>query len=286
MWRQGENRGLDRAAGGARRGAGRDPDRDNPQLPAVPLPGRDPVAELGGVEADREVGFDRDPRDLASGSVDAGGDIAGNHGHPTAVDRLDRRRGRFARLAGKSGPEDRIDNRARVGQPSIEIRRHLIAEDLHHLHLEPHPPEVSSSNLTVAPVVPLAADDPHRPLRRKPRNRLRQGRPRRLHQLRRRNPLLLNRPAIDGPNPLGVKERLQPRLHGRSLKVGLAWEDWPSAVPFARRTWIRNHGWMERSRRSMFGSFCTPCVHFEPRNCSNREYGPVRGVGWPSYERR
>ena len=99
-------------AAGAGGAPARDPDRDHPQLAAAPLARGDPLADLGGVEADGQVGIHRLALDLASGRVDPGGDVAGDHGRVAAVDRGDRGSRRFARGAGEAGAEDRVDDRA------------------------------------------------------------------------------------------------------------------------------------------------------------------------------
>ena len=155
-----------------------------------------------------------DPLDLAAGGVDPGGDVAGDDRRPAAVDRLDRRGGRLARRAGEPGAEDRVDDRPRAGQPGIEVagqRRRTRGSTASTSN--PIAPQAPGGDHAVAAVVPLAADDPHRPLRRQPGDRLGQRRARRLHQLRRGDPLLLDRPAIDRPNPLGVDTAAQPGLH-------------------------------------------------------------------------
>ncbi len=61
----------DHARRGLGGGAGGNPDLGDPKLAGVRLARRDPVAELGGVEADRDVRLDRDPCDLAGRGVDA-----------------------------------------------------------------------------------------------------------------------------------------------------------------------------------------------------------------------
>ena len=107
---------VDRPRGRLGRRARRDPDRDHAELTAVPLPGGDPMSELGGMEADREIGLDRHALDLAAGGINPGGDVAGEDRRLAPVDRLDRRQGRFTRRAGEAGAEDRIDDRTRAGQ--------------------------------------------------------------------------------------------------------------------------------------------------------------------------
>ncbi len=88
--------------------------------PRVPLARRDPVPDLGRVEADRQVGLDRDALDLAARGIDPGGDVAGDHRRAAAVDRLDRRGGRLPRRALEAGAEDRVDDRP---EPSSQASR-------------------------------------------------------------------------------------------------------------------------------------------------------------------
>ena len=113
---------------------------DDPQLAGVPLAGRDPVAELGGVEADgRSQPRSRRPR-------------------PRRSRRRPRRRCRRRRPARRSGwsprsraiaglprgaleagAEDRVDDGARARQPGVEVGGKLVREELQRLDLEAHP---------------------------------------------------------------------------------------------------------------------------------------------------
>jgi hypothetical protein len=72
------------------------------------------MAELGGVEADGDVGLDRSVGDLAARGVDAGSDVGGDHRRGAGVDGGDRRARRGPRGPGEAGAEDRIDDRARL----------------------------------------------------------------------------------------------------------------------------------------------------------------------------
>ena len=214
--RQAEHRGIDHAAGGLARRPRRDPDRRHPQLAGVPLPGRDQVTELRRVEADCEVGLDGHPLDLPGRGVDPGGDVAGDHRRPAAVDGIDRDSGRP-----RGGPQT-PSRRSRRPQPPSPPAKHpgrpgCRRDKLERLDLEPHPPQMPGGNQPISAVVSLPANDPHRPLGRQLSHSLSQRRPRSLHQLLRRNPLRLNRPAIDCPNPIGVIEGRQPELHRISL---------------------------------------------------------------------
>ena len=225
--RQGEHRGVDRrrrpAAPGAPAGIPIGATRSSPR---VPLAGRDPLAELGGVEADGEVGLDRRARDLAAGGVDAGGDVAGDDRRAAAVDRLDRRRGRLARRAGEAGAEDRVDDRARAGQPGVEVagvdrapppsRSRLAAAsplssygrpEQQRLDLEAHLRAEPRRDQAVAAVVALAADDPHRPLRARARaTASAPARPAASISSSEATPCSSIAQRVDGPHPLGVVE--------------------------------------------------------------------------------
>jgi hypothetical protein len=170
----------------------------------VPLAGGDPLAQLGRVEAHGQVRLDRRPLDLAAGGVDPGGDVAGDHRRPAAIDRLDRAGGRLPRRSREAGAEDRVHDGAGTGQPAVEIAGNVPGPEVDRLHLEPHATEMTGRDLAVAAVVPLAANDPQRPLRSQSGDRLGQRRPRRLHQLGRGDPLRLDRPGIDGTDAIGV----------------------------------------------------------------------------------
>ncbi len=87
----------------------------------MPLAGGDPVAELGGVEADRSRSPDGNSLDLTAGGVDARGNIAGDHRGAAAVDRLDCRQGGLARRPREAGAEDRVDDSAGAGQAVVEV---------------------------------------------------------------------------------------------------------------------------------------------------------------------
>ena len=63
-----------------RRSSVGDPDRRDANLAAVRLARGDPVAELGRVKRDRQLGVDRRPRDLARRRVDPRGDVAATTG--------------------------------------------------------------------------------------------------------------------------------------------------------------------------------------------------------------
>ena len=218
--RQRQHSRLDRPSHRLTGRAAGDPDRRHPQLSRVPLARRDPVPELRRVEADGQVRFDREPGDLARRCIDPRGDVAGDDRRATAVDRLDRRHSGLTRRAGKAGAEDRVDHGARTLEPPLEVAGNLSREELQHFDLVAHPRQMPRRNQPVAAVVALAAENPHGPVRRQLGDGLGQRRPGRLHQLRLGNPLLLDRPAVDRPHPLGVIQRAQPRLHSGSLDDG------------------------------------------------------------------
>ncbi len=187
-------------AGGFRRSAGGDPDRHHPQLAGLPLAGGDPLAELGGVEADGEVGLDHRAGDLAAGGVDPGGDVAGDDRRAAAVDRRDRRRGGLPRRAGEAGAEDRVDDRAGAGQPGVEVGRRAARTKSSAVSTsKPIPASRRRGDLTVAAVVALAADDPHRALRGEPGDRLGQRRARRPPSAAAREPPAPRSPSDRSP---------------------------------------------------------------------------------------
>ena len=192
------------------------------------------MAELRRVEADGEVRLDRCAGDFATGGVNAGGDVAGDDRRAAGVDRRNRAQRRLARLAGEAGAEDRVDDRARVGQPrgqvaadvlrreALQIGGRIAAQFLarpeeQRLDLESRLGQIASGDQAVAGVVPLAADDPHRAVQRQFPDRLSNRPSGRLHQLQRGDPHLLDRPTIDRAHPFGVVERIEPGLHRLSL---------------------------------------------------------------------
>ena len=200
---------------------------------ARPLLARlDPVAELGGVEGDGDVGVDGDAPGLAAGVVDTGGDVRGDHRRAAAVDRLDHRVCRVTGGAGEAGAEDRVDDDAGAGQPGERVRTDLprpaleplqvgrrVAGDLgrrpeeQRLDLEAEAGQAAGGDEPVATVVALAADDPRRPTGRGLGRCLGDGGARHLHQLERGDAALVDRPAVGGPHALGVIERVEPVLH-------------------------------------------------------------------------
>ena len=134
----------------------------------------------------------------------------------------------------ESRPEDRIDHCAGAGEPLAQPLGHLLrpkalqvgcsvcaqllgGPEQQRLHLISHPGQAPRRHQPIARVVPLAADDPHRPLGRQPRHRLGHSAPSGLHQLERRHPPLLDRPAVHRTHPLGVIEDSEPGLHPFSL---------------------------------------------------------------------
>ncbi len=170
------------------------------------------------MEGHRDVGLDRDALDLPAGGIDPRGDVAGDDGRPAAVDRIDRRRGGLPRRPGEPRPEDRVNHSAGAGKPlaqppdhvlcpeALQVGRRIPAQFLprpeqQHLDLIAHLGQVPRRHQPIARVVPLAADDSHRALGRQRGNRLRHSLPSRLHQLKRRHPHLLDRPAIERSHP-------------------------------------------------------------------------------------
>ena len=125
---------------GSGRGAGGDPDRHQPQLARVPLAGRDPLPQLGRVEADGQVGLDGGARDLATRRIDPGGDIAGDHRRPAAVDPAIDCRARRPLAARRRNRcrRSRRRRRAGAGHPGVEVARRLIGQELGRLDLEAH----------------------------------------------------------------------------------------------------------------------------------------------------
>ena len=211
--RQGQDRAVDRRR--RRAATGRPPGSRSgpPAARRVPLAGGDPVPELGGVEADREVRFDRDPGDLAAGGVDAGGDVAGDDGRAAAVDRLDRAGGRLARRAARTRSR-RSRRRPRPSPPARRRgRRHLVRP-------ETRPPRPRS------PSPPGGARQPPRRRRCCPCRRRsapapaakapQQPRPapsRPPPSAPPREPPAPRSPSDRSPESLGIEQRLQPRLH-------------------------------------------------------------------------
>ena len=88
------------------------------------------------------------------------------------------------------------------------------------LDLEAGLGEQPGGDQPVAAVVPLAADHPHRALRRELGDGRGDGAPGRLHQLQRGDAALLDRPAIDLAHRGGVIERVEPRFHRRQRTGG------------------------------------------------------------------
>ena len=88
------------------------------------------------------------------------------------------------------------------------------------LDLEAGLGEQARGDQAVAAVVALAADDPHRPLRRELGDRRGDRRAGRLHQLQRGDAAVLDRPAIDLAHPVGVVERVEPGFHRRQRSGG------------------------------------------------------------------
>ena len=222
----------DQPRGGLGRRAGRDPDRRHADLAGTPLTRCHPVAELGGVEGDREVGAHRDSLDLPGGGVDAGGDVGGHHRRVTAVDRLDREIGGRPRRPLEAGAEDRVDDDpgaleggrepagldlAGGGVDAVEvgggIGRELVSRpQQERLDLMAGARQVAGGDEAVATVVALAADDARGT---RSRDRLRRFGDRsagRLHQLERWNPTFVDRPSVDGAHPRRVEEGLEPGL--------------------------------------------------------------------------
>ena len=106
--REGEHAAGDHAGRGLARRAARDPDLGHAKLAGVRLPRRDPVPQLGPVEAHRDVGLHRHPLHLARRRIHARGDVGRHDRSATAVDGLDRGvRGR-ARRPREPGAEDRV----------------------------------------------------------------------------------------------------------------------------------------------------------------------------------
>ena len=109
-------------SGIGRRAVG-DADRRDVQLAGEALAGRDPVADLRGVERDRRVRFDRGSLDLAVRGVDARGDVGGDDESRSGVDRLDRARRGIARLPREARSEDRVDDHRGALQGGRRARR-------------------------------------------------------------------------------------------------------------------------------------------------------------------
>ena len=135
------------------------------------------------MEADRQIGLDRDAFDLAVRRVDPRCDVAGDDRCPAAVDRLDRRVDRAARGALEAGAEDRVNQRSGAGERVVEIRRIGLARvrkalqvggrvvrqlgvrrQQERLDLEAGLGEAARRDQPVAAVVALPADDPYRAL--------------------------------------------------------------------------------------------------------------------------
>ena len=217
-----EDERLDLARDRLRRRAGRNSDRHLPQLAGMPLSRRDLLPELCGMEADGQVGLDSLPFDLAAGGIHSRGDVAGDHRGTAAVDRLDRRSSRLPRRSVESSPEDRIDHCARPGKSRRHISLHKLPAkplEIHRrippqllprpqqqrLDLEPHLPQQPRRHEPVAAVVALPADNPHRPLGRKPSHGLSDGPASSLHQLQRGDALFLDSPPINRADAFGVE---------------------------------------------------------------------------------
>ena len=172
----------DHASRGLARRANRNADLGNAKLAGVRLPGRNPVPQLGPVEAHRDVGLHRRSLHLARRGIDAGGDVGRHDRRPAAVDRLDRGvRGR-ARCPREPGAEDRVHDhpgsrerrrnilRAHLDSCALEspqvgrrVSRELVrGPQQERLDLVSGVGQPPGGDQPVAAVVALAADDPDR----------------------------------------------------------------------------------------------------------------------------
>jgi hypothetical protein len=168
----------------------------------VGLAGGDQVPDLGAVEGDGEIGLDGGPGDLAARRVDPGRDVAGDDRGSAAIERLDRGRRRAVGSAGRAGAEHRVDHGAGPLQLAVEIGGIGLAglgetvevgggvagelvgrAEQQRPGLETGVAQVPGGDEAVAAVVPLAADQDDRPLRREADHRLGQGPAGCLHQL-------------------------------------------------------------------------------------------------------
>ena len=142
------------------------------------------MAELGRVKARRSASaLTATPCDLAAGSIDPRGDVAGDHRRPAAIDRLDRRARRLARAHRRSrcrrsrrrprpsppgahpGCPRGARSLRRIGAGSPRRRRSSpLSARAAAPRPEAGPGQMPSRDQAVAAVVALAADDPHRPL--------------------------------------------------------------------------------------------------------------------------
>src|SRR5690349_1144346 len=95
------------------------------------------------------------------------------------------------KIASTTAPE----SRSRSAPPQL-----LPRPEHQRLDLEPHLPQQPRRDEAIATVVALPANHPHRSLRRQLRHSLSHSPPRRLHQLQRRHPKLLNRPPVNPPH--------------------------------------------------------------------------------------
>ena len=172
--------------------------------------------------------------DLAGRRVDAARDVAGH-------DRA-RRSAAIAAIASptrprgsplKPVPEERVDDDGRaverrrveaprrVARQALQLHRRVAAERRgvarrQDPHLAPGLAQEPRAGVAVAAVVAAAADDDDVALRRDLLDERREPRRGGLHEVERRDPLLLDRPAVGRARSLGVRQRRHPARQGHA----------------------------------------------------------------------
>ncbi len=200
---------------------GGDADVDHVHLTAVLLSRRDPEPGFGGMEGHRHVGLNGLAADLAGGTIDSAGDVAGDHpqarrGTPSGVDGGDGAADRLAWSAGEPGSEQRVHHAGGSLERGSKIGG-AVRADVHDRHLAPELAQHPRCDVAVAAVVPATTSDHDRAFRNELRAHTGQRASGTLHQRLRRNPVLPDRPRIQGPLLGGVRQRCQPgrQVHRR-----------------------------------------------------------------------
>ena len=212
----------------------RDADVDDDALAGGLLAGAIQWPGLAAGNVTVAVGDDRHARRLAGRGVDAARDVGGDDRPVERGDRLDRVGRGAARLALESRcrgsrrrrPRRRRARRGRTargrrrGGAGSRRRRRRTRRARRAAARAPcgRAAQQARRDEAVAAVVALAADDRDRPARHEPVGVHGQAGAGALHEVQRRDALLLDRPAVGRPHLLGAEERLEPvgqRARGR-----------------------------------------------------------------------
>ena len=177
--------------------------------------------------------------DLAAGGVDPGGDVAGDDRGAAAVGRFDR----GAPPARAAPPRTRCRRSRRRPRPSPRARRRGPPAARRRRARAPRPRSRSRRSRRAAtrpspPLLPLPQRTRTGPCGASAGDGVGERRAGGLHQLRLRHPLLVDRPAVDRADALGVIEGAEPRLHQPIIATAAAKSrEWVSETPIvpARR---------------------------------------------------